>query len=116
MPTTAIPVTIAMMAIVMRSSTRVKPPSSFRRVFRDMAHLPRRRVLVVDDNMDSAESLALLLRMEGHQVSVANDGESAASPLANASLAVVVGAVSDGASGVNDGSGIFDTRGMPVGD
>lgn len=32
------------------------------------------RILVVDDNVDAAESLALLLRLEGHQTSVAYDG------------------------------------------
>lgn len=35
------------------------------------------RVLVVDDNVDAAESLALLLQREGHQVHVAFDGRSA---------------------------------------
>jgi signal transduction histidine kinase len=35
------------------------------------------RVLVVDDNVDSAESLGLLLRQQGHQVQVAFDGPSA---------------------------------------
>lgn len=32
------------------------------------------RILVVDDNADAAESLALLLRLEGHQTLVAYDG------------------------------------------
>lgn len=36
-----------------------------------------RRVLVVDDNIDAADSLALLLEREGHHVSVAYDGEHA---------------------------------------
>ena len=36
-----------------------------------------RRVLVVDDNVDAADSLALLLEREGHQVQVAYDGETA---------------------------------------
>jgi len=39
---------------------------------------PRRhRVLVVDDNRDSAESLALLLQLEGHEVHEAYDGAEA---------------------------------------
>ena len=36
-----------------------------------------RRILVADDNRDAAESLAELLRMNGHEVTVAFDGESA---------------------------------------
>ena len=36
-----------------------------------------RRILVVDDNRDSATSLALLLRMAGHVVEVAGDGPGA---------------------------------------
>jgi signal transduction histidine kinase/ActR/RegA family two-component response regulator len=36
-----------------------------------------RRVLVVDDNVDAADSLALLLEREGHQVLVAYNGEDA---------------------------------------
>jgi CheY-like chemotaxis protein len=39
--------------------------------------LPRRKVLVVDDNVDAAESLAVLLRYEGQEVWVAHDGASA---------------------------------------
>jgi CheY-like chemotaxis protein len=38
---------------------------------------PQRRILVVDDNVDAAESLAMLLRMEGHDVRVAHDGPTA---------------------------------------
>jgi signal transduction histidine kinase len=34
----------------------------------------RRRILVVDDNTDAAESLALLLQLAGHEVRVAHDG------------------------------------------
>jgi PAS domain S-box-containing protein len=37
----------------------------------------RRRILVVDDNVDAAESLALLLRLQGQVVRVAHDGPSA---------------------------------------
>ncbi|OAJ59452.1 hypothetical protein A6V36_27835 [Paraburkholderia ginsengiterrae] len=35
------------------------------------------RILVVDDNVDAAESSAALLRLDGHDVQVASDGESA---------------------------------------
>jgi signal transduction histidine kinase/DNA-binding response OmpR family regulator len=37
----------------------------------------QRRILVVDDNVDGADSLALLLRVTGHEVSIAHDGPSA---------------------------------------
>ncbi|MES2124926.1 MAG: PAS domain S-box protein [Gemmatimonadota bacterium] len=36
-----------------------------------------RRVLVVDDNRDSADSLAMLLEMEGHETRTAYDGDEA---------------------------------------
>lgn len=36
-----------------------------------------RRILVADDNVDAAESLALLLRLEGHVVEVVHDGAQA---------------------------------------
>jgi signal transduction histidine kinase/ActR/RegA family two-component response regulator len=35
------------------------------------------RVMVVDDNVDAAESLAALLEIEGHEPRIAHDGESA---------------------------------------
>jgi len=38
---------------------------------------PSRRVLVVDDNQDAAESVALLLQLWGHDVRIAYDGSSA---------------------------------------
>jgi len=41
------------------------------------ARLPPLPVLVVDDNVDSASTLAALLRMDGHRVEVAYDGEQA---------------------------------------
>jgi PAS domain S-box-containing protein len=37
----------------------------------------RRRVLVVDDNIDSAESMSALLEMQGHEVHAVYDGPSA---------------------------------------
>jgi CheY-like chemotaxis protein len=36
-----------------------------------------KRILLADDNRDAAESLAIILRLEGHEVSLAHDGESA---------------------------------------
>jgi signal transduction histidine kinase/ActR/RegA family two-component response regulator len=36
-----------------------------------------RRVLVVDDNADAADSIAVLLRMEGHEVKTVYDGQQA---------------------------------------
>jgi len=41
----------------------------------------RRRVLVVDDSRDTAESLRELLRIEGHEVETAHDGASALTKL-----------------------------------
>ena len=37
----------------------------------------RRRILVVDDNLDSAQSLALLLKLVGNDTEIANDGYEA---------------------------------------
>jgi signal transduction histidine kinase/ActR/RegA family two-component response regulator len=39
-------------------------------------YLSRRRIVIVDDNVDAAESLATLLRLQGHEVRVAHDGPS----------------------------------------
>jgi PAS domain S-box-containing protein len=41
-----------------------------------------RRILVVDDNIDAAQSLALLLRTQGHQVRTATDGRTALTAVA----------------------------------
>ncbi|MDE2050467.1 MAG: response regulator [Gammaproteobacteria bacterium] len=38
---------------------------------------PKRRLLVVDDNRDAAESMSMLLQMWGHEVAFAYDGPSA---------------------------------------
>jgi PAS domain S-box-containing protein len=41
------------------------------------AHAPRLRVLVVDDNVDAAKTLAMLLRLEGHEIRMEHDGLAA---------------------------------------
>jgi two-component system CheB/CheR fusion protein len=41
------------------------------------ADAPRRRVLIVDDNVDSAELLGALLEVDGHAVELAHDGPAA---------------------------------------
>ena len=38
---------------------------------------PKRSILVVDDNADAAASMALLLRMVGHEVDIEHDGPAA---------------------------------------
>lgn len=43
----------------------------------DDASASARRVLVVEDNVDAAETLRMLLRIKGHVVQVANDGPAA---------------------------------------
>ena len=53
-------------------------------------NLPRRRVLIVDDNRDAAESLALLLQLSGYDVRTAHDGLSALQTLDDYTPAVVL--------------------------
>jgi CheY-like chemotaxis protein len=36
-----------------------------------------KRILLADDNRDAAESLAMMLRLEGHEVQLAHDGKAA---------------------------------------
>jgi len=43
----------------------------------DIASSVPRRILVVDDNPDAAQALALLIGCEGHEVQTAYDGRSA---------------------------------------
>jgi PAS domain S-box-containing protein len=43
----------------------------------DGGHGPPHRVLIADDNADAAQSLAMLLEIEGHDVRVAVDGQEA---------------------------------------
>jgi CheY-like chemotaxis protein len=39
--------------------------------------LANKRILLADDNRDAAESLAIILRLEGHEVELAHDGAAA---------------------------------------
>jgi DNA-binding response OmpR family regulator len=41
------------------------------------AAVPARRILAVEDNRDTADSLALLLRLKGNEVYTAYDGAAA---------------------------------------
>jgi two-component system CheB/CheR fusion protein len=52
--------------------------------------LPRRRILVVDDNQDAARSLAMLLELSGHEVHVAHDGPGALEAAERLRLEVVL--------------------------
>ena len=35
---------------------------------------PKRRILIADDNVDAAQSLAMLLELNGHEIRTAHDG------------------------------------------
>jgi PAS domain S-box-containing protein len=45
----------------------------------DEEQIASRRVLIADDNRDAAETLAMLLQIEGHEVHVVHDGRAAVS-------------------------------------
>ena len=49
-----------------------------RRAARTQSRGPSLRVLVVDDNVSSAQSLAMVLKLDGHDVQVSHDGGSCA--------------------------------------
>jgi len=52
-------------------------PASQRDVREAIPHSVRRRILIVDDSEDGAESLAMLLRLAGHDTYKAHDGQEA---------------------------------------
>jgi signal transduction histidine kinase len=54
-----------------------KPPAAHRAVQPDTSTWPLRRILVVDDNVDAARTLALFLGMTGHETCTAHDGREA---------------------------------------
>jgi CheY-like chemotaxis protein len=57
---------------------------------RSTADARRQRVLVVDDNVDAAEGLAMLLRLDHHEVTIAHDGAQALALAAGAAPTVVL--------------------------
>ncbi|HET6878683.1 MAG TPA: ATP-binding protein [Pirellulales bacterium] len=65
---------------VVRLPRLVEPPAAHVRLAGGnaaKATQSSRRVLVVDDNVDAADSMALLLRVQGHEVRTAYDGPTA---------------------------------------
>jgi PAS domain S-box-containing protein len=64
---------------VIRLPTMIAREQAARAPDAGRAPLPAsRRVLVVDDNTDAAESMSMMLELFGHQVAVAHDGREAA--------------------------------------
>jgi DNA-binding response OmpR family regulator len=55
----------------------VTPPAAL-----NAAQLVGRRILIADDNQDAAETLSMLLQMDGHDVQVVHDGRAAVSAFA----------------------------------
>jgi signal transduction histidine kinase/CheY-like chemotaxis protein len=53
------------------------PAAPVREAVRSGNGLAGKRILLADDNRDAAESLAILLRLEGHEVDLAHDGQAA---------------------------------------
>ncbi|MBX3413960.1 MAG: MASE1 domain-containing protein [Pirellulales bacterium] len=63
-------------AVLTKSVSSDEPPGDADASEHD-ATIERRRTMVVDDNADVAQSLAMLLRLTGQHVRVANDGQTA---------------------------------------
>ena len=64
---------VVRLPIVEAPATRTQSPTAMTATAREA----RRRVLVVDDNADSAESLSTLLTLSGHETRIAHDGHGA---------------------------------------
>ncbi|MEJ1960739.1 MAG: PAS domain S-box protein [Gammaproteobacteria bacterium] len=63
---------------IVRLPVRTEPVRQMKAPARSGAEkVLKRRVLIADDNRDAAESLAMLLQMEGHEVTVVHDGREA---------------------------------------
>jgi len=68
---------------IMRIPRRRMPNASLHAVNTSTpATSTKRRILIADDNRDAAESLAMLLEIEGHSVTLANDGRQALEAIA----------------------------------
>jgi len=50
------------------------PPTRSAGPLKELANTTVRRILIVDDNRDAAESLAMLLKLTGHETHIAHDG------------------------------------------
>ncbi|HJV84406.1 MAG TPA: ATP-binding protein [Noviherbaspirillum sp.] len=72
-----------------------------------------KRVLVADDNRDAAETLSELLRLQGHEVRIAYDGESALSTFADFAPEVVL--LDIGMPGMSGNEVAQRIRSMPQG-
>jgi signal transduction histidine kinase/CheY-like chemotaxis protein len=71
----------AMFKVVLPCISGVQAAPGSRAFLGEAAHVYGRRVLVVDDNRDAAESTAAFLRIEGHEVKAVHDGNEALSCL-----------------------------------
>jgi signal transduction histidine kinase len=72
-----------------------------------------KRVLVVDDNIDAAETIAMLLRLDGHEVQVAVDGPKAIACLSEFAPHVAVLDIGlPGMSGYSVAARIREERGL----
>jgi CheY-like chemotaxis protein len=58
-------------------------PSGIQAVGDESPPVKSRKILVVDDNRDAAESLQILLELSGHEVLLAYDGEEALAAVAS---------------------------------
>jgi two-component system CheB/CheR fusion protein len=79
----------------------------------DSTSMPKRRVLVVDDNRDAAESLAMLLQLQGHDVAMAHGGIEAVDATASFRPDIVL--LDLGLPGIDGYEVARQIRGTPLG-